>query len=151
MKPKVFVRAPFNYDADEASLSSGFASKDPTRTQQHQAEEADINTIVRRFGVTGQLPQVPFPPTFQDFSEVVFDYQSAQNLIRQAQESFNALPANVRTRFDNDPGKFVQFVSEPGHEAELRELGLLERRSDPPPAPIPGGATPAAPEAPKPA
>lgn len=121
---KVFVRSPFNYDTDQASDEAGLRCDDPSLAQQHQAEEADINTIVRRFGLTGQLPVIPYPPTYADF-DGVFDYHEAQNLIRQAQESFMALPAEVRTRFDNDAGKFVAYCSEAGHEDELRKLGLL--------------------------
>lgn len=136
---KIKVRAPYNYDADAVSQATGLTCPEPTLTQQHQEEEANINTIVRRFGVTGHLPNIPVPPRYADFEDV-FDFQSAQNLIRQAQESFDALPADVRHRFNHDPAQFLAFVEAPGNEAELAKLGLR--------TPQPGNSPPAAPPAP---
>lgn len=58
----MFLRAPFNYDTDKASLEAGSSRPidpdtgeiiDDGMTQQSFAEEVDINTIVRRFGLTG--------------------------------------------------------------------------------------------------
>lgn len=125
----MFMRNPYNYDVDEASVASGLSCPEPTRTQQHQAAEADINLIVKRFSQTGLLPNAAKAPTYADFSEVV-DFQSAQIAIRSAQEAFMTLPANVRYRFNNDPGAFVDFCSEEGNRSELIDLGLI------PPPPV---------------
>lgn len=125
-----FVRNPYNYDVDAASDESGLACADPSKAQQHQAEEADINTIVRRFGITGQLPQSVRAPTYDDFSEVV-DFQSAQLAIRAAMESFAQLPADVRARFSNDPGTFVDFCSQEQNREEMRAMGLVVSGASP--------------------
>ncbi|WNK13028.1 MAG: internal scaffolding protein [Microvirus sp.] len=119
----VFLRAPYNYDADEVSYETGLVCGDKSLAQQHQAAEADINTIVRRFGVTGQLPLVSVPPTYDDFSGIS-DYQGALNLIRAAAESFAALPADVRYRFGNDASKYVDFCSDSANLEEMRKMGL---------------------------
>ena len=119
-----FVRSPYNYDVDAVSVDTGLSCPEPTKAQQHQADEADINTIVRRFGVSGVLPTAARAPSYDDFSEVV-DFHTAQLAIRRAQESFMALPADVRTRFDNDPGLFVDFCSEESNREELRKMGLV--------------------------
>lgn len=122
---KIVARGP-DYDADSVSLETGLECKDPSLAQQHQAEEADINVIVKRFGVTGQLPVVPYPPLLDDFDQV-FDFQTAQNLIVKARESFMQLPADVRFNFNNDPARFVTFVDdalESGNIEELRKMGL---------------------------
>ena len=37
-------------------------------------------------------------PQFVDFEET-FDFQSSMNVIRAAEEAFNAMPAEVRDRF----------------------------------------------------
>lgn len=119
-------RAAGQYDADAVSDETGLFCPEPTLAQQHQAEEADINTIVKRFGVTGQLPVVPMPPLSADFDDV-FDFHAAQNLIAQANQSFMALPAEARARFGNDPGRFVAYVDdalESGNLEELRKMGL---------------------------
>lgn len=121
---KVFLRAPFNYDVDEVSSDSGLLCRDESLTLQSQAEEADINVLVRRFGVTGSLPQAGrAPPSYQDF-EGVFDYRSALDLLRSADDSFLSLDAAVRSRFDNDPALFVDFCTDPANIEEVRKMGL---------------------------
>lgn len=43
------------------------------------------------------------------------------------------LPAKVRDRFSNDPGKFLAFVDDPKSREEMYELGLAKRPDPPPP------------------
>ena len=126
---KVFVRSPFNYDRNEVSRETGLDTGPDSPTQQSFKDEVDINTIVRRFGVTGELPIVSSPPTFRNF-EGIFDYQSAMNAIRQAEESFAEMPAEVRKRFHNNPQEFVEFCSDEKNLEEMRKLGLAK------PAPV---------------
>lgn len=121
----IFLRTPFNYDADIVSHQTGLdCSDDPSRAQQHMRDECDINVMVERFIRTGQVPQAPSPVQPVDFDEV-FDFQSAMNVVVQAQRSFDALPARVRARFSNDPGEFLAFVHDPASQEEARALGLL--------------------------
>jgi len=122
----MFVRSgfPFNYDADMVSEETGVdCSVEPSRTKQSFAEESDINTIVRRFNLTGQLPQDVRVPQYGDFSDVT-DYFSAMLQVRAADEAFMQLPAHVRARFHNEPGELVAFVSDPENHAEAIKLGL---------------------------
>lgn len=124
MHKRIEPRHAYNYDADQVSLETALACKDPSKAVQSQKSETDINEIVRRFAQTGQLPMPTHLPTNADFDQVL-DFQTAMNTIRAAQESFQALPAPVRERFGNDPAEFVNFCSTEGNEAELRKLGLL--------------------------
>lgn len=128
MKPVVpFLRTPYNYDVDEASNASGLECKDPSLTQQHMAEECDINYIVERFGVTGQLPDgAVYQPTYGDFTGIG-DYRQALDAVQAADDAFMALPAKIRERFDNDPALFVDFCSstDPADRSEAIELGLI--------------------------
>lgn len=128
------VRAPGAYDQDEVSRENVVLCLDEHLTVQSDKEDADINTIVRRFGI-GQLPVVnERAPMFADFAEV-FDYQSAQNAIIEANRAFMAMPAGVRERFGNDPQRFVEFCSETMQKdgktvlrnlEEMRKMGLAE-------------------------
>lgn len=122
MKPP-FVRSAYNYDVDEASHASGLACLDDSLTKQSFREECDINTIVRNFGLTGELPDDVRPPTYGDFIGI-FDFHSAMNAVALAKEAFDALPADVRARFHHDPGAFVDFCSNPANLDEMRKLGL---------------------------
>lgn len=126
------VRAgfPFNYDADAASVESGLACADESLAVQSQKEEADINVIVRRFGVTGELPQGLKVPRYGDFIDTVTDYRTALDLVMEADKAFMALPAEVRQRFGNDPGKFLDFVEDPANLEELRKMGLAVPKED---------------------
>jgi len=111
--------------------------KDKHLTVQASKEEADINTIVKRFGLTGQVPTNVRIPLEMDFSENVFDFRSAMNMVVAAEEAFLAMPADVRARFGNDPHAFVQFASDPENLAEARKLGLaLPEVKEETPSPI---------------
>lgn len=123
--PPVFVRNPYGYDRDLASADSALYCDDPSLAQQSAAEESDINVIVRRFGLTGQLPVGLRAPTYGDFGDQIFDFQSAMNAVRQADESFMRMPAQVRSRFHNSTQEFVDFCSDEGNRAEAEKLGLV--------------------------
>ena len=129
MKIIEFVRTPHNYDVDEVSDLTGLECLDPSLAQQNSRDECDINHIIERFGVTGQLPpQTGHMPTYGDFTGIS-DYREALDAVSRAEESFMALPANVRERFDNDPALFVDFCSDINNRSEAIDLGLI-----PPPA-----------------
>lgn len=122
-KRDVFVRSAYNYDMELASEDSSLRCVDVSRAVQSSRDEVDINTIVKRFGLTGQLPTDVAVPQFADFAEV-FDYHSAMNVIAEAKEAFMEMPADVRARFLNDPHEFVAFASDPANLEEMRKLGL---------------------------
>lgn len=117
-------------DFELDSIDTGLECKDVSRAVQSSRDEVDINTIVRRFGLTGQLPHDLSVPRFEDFGEV-YDFHSAMNLIGVARDSFMAMPAEVRARFDNDPQGFVAFVSDPANLDEMRKLGIAEPKAEP--------------------
>lgn len=145
--PAPFLRTPYNYDRDAATNETGIdCSVEPSKTQQHFIEESDINTIVKRFHLTGELPTNVRMPQQADF-EGVFDFQTAMNAIRAAEESFAAMPADVRTRFNNDPHLFVEFCSNDENRPEAEKLGLVKPKAPP----IQGNDAPPPTEPPKPA
>jgi phage internal scaffolding protein len=122
---KVFVRNPYNYDMALVSQETGLECKDPSLAQQHMKDECDINVLVERFGVTGQMPTTPLEPTYGDFSGVS-DYHSALNAIRASDEAFMALPAKIRAKFDHDPNALLQFLQNADNRDEAIEIGLID-------------------------
>lgn len=121
----MFIRSAFNYDTVEASNEAGlFCPEEESKTQQQFKDECDINTIVKRFGITGELPSDLAVPQSGDFTGIT-DFQSAMNVVRMAEEAFAELPADLRARFNHDPGRFVEFFNDPGNKDEARKLGLL--------------------------
>lgn len=120
----IFLRTGHNYDRDAASLEAGTFNDEPSATKQSFAEECDINNIVERFGLTGELPTDVRMPQYADFEESV-DYHSAMNAVVAARESFMTMPAHIRARFGNDPGAFVEFCSDSSNYDEAKKLGLV--------------------------
>jgi len=124
------IRSAFDGLADTFSESTSLFCPEPTLTQQQFADEADINTIVNKFLRTGEMPDEVSRPQFGDFTQTVNNYQDALNLVLAADEAFNSLPAAIRTRFDNDPAKYVEFFENPKNADEAIELGLALKPQD---------------------
>lgn len=93
-------------------------------TEQAHAQAADINTIMLRYERSGLLPQKAEGARYGDFSGVV-DYHSAVESVRRADEAFMSLDPRVRARFENDPGKLLEFLSDEGNRKEAEDLGLV--------------------------
>lgn len=115
-----------------------FTEEDESLTQQHFAEEADVNNIMRRYAQTGYIVDPLNPgtakPMFGDFS-VDFDYQEAQNMLISANNQFMALPADLRKRFGNNPGELLAFLADSNNKDEAIRLGLIDP-PEVPPAPL---------------
>lgn len=130
-----FLRSAFNYDMFAASDETAIRCEDPTLTQQSMAEDCDINTIVKRFGITGTMPPLYRLPVFQDY-EGVFDFHTAMQAITDGREAFMEMPGELRARFGNDPQAFLEFCNDAKNRDEAQRLGLL----------VPAPATPSNPE-----
>jgi len=140
-----FLRTPYNYDVDKVSDETGLSCPEPTLAQQNFKDESDINYIVRQFGLTGELPSQPLSPQYGDFTGVL-DYHSAVNAVLAAQDNFMELPAQMRSRFDNDPAKLIDFLGDENNREEAIKLGLVAAKPISEPSETPVGE-PKAPEA----
>ena len=125
-KNGVFLRTAYNYDKDAASNESGLACEEPSLAQQHFKDECDINNILRQFNITGLLPESPLSPRYGDFTGIS-DYHTALNRVIAAQDEFDALPAQIRARFANDPAQLIEFLENSDNRSEAEELGLIEK------------------------
>lgn len=98
------------------------------RTKQSFKDECDINKIMSRFEKTGVLDfATRYEPRYADVTGVSFS--AAMDVVAQANSMFHAMPARVRDRFQNDPGKFFDFVQNPNNREEAEALGLLKDKS----------------------
>lgn len=122
---KTIVLNPFTLDVDEHAHTHGLSCPDVSLTVQSDVEQSDINTIVRQFGLTHELPYGKQVPTYDDFSDVPDDYHQAMNFIRAADDVFMTMPAQVRSKFDNDAGNFLNFVNDDANYDEAISLGLV--------------------------
>lgn len=93
-------------------------------TKQSMHDESNINMIMARYEKSGLIEhtanygaQYANMPNLNDFHE-------AMNLVTDAQQMFQELPAEMRSEFRNDPGEFLDFVTNPDNMDEMVEMGL---------------------------
>lgn len=120
----VAPRAPGQYDADKVSQETGLRCLDPSLAKQEFKEEVDINTLVKRFGLDGPMPQGVRQPMYGDFT-ASGDFRELMNGIAEANESFDQMPARVRSRFHNKVEEFVEFCLDEKNRKEVEEMGLV--------------------------
>lgn len=97
------------YDPRAVSDAAATDTGSETLVQQHFKEEVDVNTIVRRYGITAGTPFGPDGGMYGDFTGIT-DYESAVALVRDTEARFMRLPAEARERFGNNPGQLVAFA-----------------------------------------
>ena len=115
-----------------------FFTEGESLAQQHFLKECDIREIIKRNDRTGIVEHVNRGVAqYADVSDVA-DYKAALNIISTSMESFMGLPSDVRKMFDNDPGEFFEFATNPDNADEMVKLGLA-----PSPAPAAGDTAPA--------
>lgn len=103
-------------------------SKDLVITKQADKEACDINNIVKKYQLTGQLPSmIKQNPQYGDFASVP-DFSAAMEIVSKAQFQFDALDPRVRHRFDNDPLKFLAFATDGKNVDEMVKMGLAVKR-----------------------
>jgi len=144
-------KTPYNHDTLAEALRTAQVNDEPSKTQQHFKDEADINEIMRRWLKTGEIKEIPLPPQYGDFTEMETDYHSLNNRIAETNALFYRLPAAVRASYQNDPGLWVEDVNTrlAGGDLEpLKAMGLdvTVKTVDPPD----GTGTPTVAEPPKP-
>jgi len=100
-----------------------------SKTMQSAKDECDINNIMRQYRRTGMVAHVNrHQGKYEDLTDVP-DYYQSMLKIKQANESFSELPAEIRKQFNNDPGHFIDFVSNPDNLPEMQEMGLIPSES----------------------
>lgn len=122
---------------------------DESQVEQSHAGAVNINTIVKKYHDTGHLPDLEKEGVFGDFSNSP-DFHAAQNMVIEAKSKFQELPARIRERFANDPGRLLDFVGDPANLEEGIELGLMQAPAlaepEGPVPPEPAEASPKEPE-----
>lgn len=97
---------------------------EPSLTKQAMGAETDINNIMRKYEKDGIITHLAkHQGQYGDFSEVV-DYHTALNTMIEADDAFASLPSRIRGEFNNDPGKFLDFVHDPKNIDKMVEMGL---------------------------
>lgn len=142
--------APYNWDGLVPDPKTGELVKEPSMTKQSFVAECDINNIVRDFTQTGQIAHInekAAQGAYVDLPDTM-DFQHGLELVRQAQASFDSLPAQVRARFANNPAEFLAFMGDPANQEEMIKLGLASDTRPPQPPEPPPETPPKGPQTP---
>lgn len=94
-------------------------------TKQSQADDADINYILRKYPVRAAESHYRMFSGEYGFAPAA-DFHEAMEIVRQGEAMFSELPAKIRDRFGNDPGAFLAFVQDESNAEEMAALGLRE-------------------------
>lgn len=138
------VRLMRAFDARAHSDESAKHTGDESLVQQQFGNEVDINTIVRRFSLTGQALPVLEGGIYGDFTDIT-DFEGAAERVVRAEREFMRLPAATREKFNNSSVEFMQYASSVPEATLFKELGLSPVGAWPPvepgaPAPAPAPA-----------
>lgn len=120
--PKVTIRKPYT---GRERVSLDFTGQ-VSLTEQHHKDSVSVQNILRQYDKTGIINHVATAKAeYGDFTEVN-EYQESLNRIIRANDAFEALPSGIRKKFNNDPGEFFEFATNPENLDQLRELGLAK-------------------------
>lgn len=93
-------------------------------TQQQFKDESDINLIVKKYQITGELPEQK-QGIYADVSNIP-DYQQALEIVKNAEDMFMSLPARLRSQFSNNPEFMLNWIKDPANRDQAVSLGLIE-------------------------
>lgn len=106
----------------------GFTPTGPSKTQQNQKDNCDINKIYKHFQKYGVIPEnvAVRTPKFQDNS-MIPSFQEAQNMMQEASAAFEKIPLEIRKLCDHNPAKVMDFIHDPQNKAYLEKYGMLAK------------------------
>lgn len=122
---RINKRGQLEYERANGTLAVASINLEPSMTQQQYRDECDINHLMDRYMKTGELPVHRKTGYFIDVSETPESYHAAMDLVLQADDAFNLLPAQTRARFQNDPAQLLGFLNDPKNKDEAQKLGLI--------------------------
>ena len=124
------------YSAREESRENKKAVKFETEsfTDQNFKEETDINMILAKYKVTrnpallglGANGEPLKKPQYGDFGDVG-TYQECLEIVQEAQEQFENLPAAIRKEVGNSPESMLKWIENPDNYERGVELGIFEK------------------------
>lgn len=95
------------------------------KVQQHLKDEVSLECMLEKYSKTGTIKSLG-QPIFGDFSKIS-SYHEAKNQLLQAESQFLAIDPKIRQKFDNDPQKMIDFLSDKKNVVQAVELGLLPK------------------------
>lgn len=95
---------------------------------QASAMSCDINYLVSRFAAGDATALSKVQGTYGDFTQFPKSYAELLNQVNRGTELFDSLPSDVRSKFDNSLGVFLQSA---GSQEWMDKLGISRSNPDP--------------------
>lgn len=83
-----------NYKANKAKAI--YINNTPTMTDQSQAEDTNVNVIMKKYRITGVVPGAAKAPIFADFTELPTSLQQLMEEAQRLPEHLNNLPDQLK-------------------------------------------------------
>ena len=104
------------------------AFTEPSKTQQQFKKDCDVNVIIKKYRQGHAITHISkHEGGYGDFTEIS-SYQDALDKVITLNQEFSRLPSEIRTRFNNDPGRLIDFINDERNTDEAIRLGLLEKK-----------------------
>lgn len=125
----LFFKTPFNHDTDIEAKRTALTCRDPSRTQQQFADEADINNILAKFART-QDPSLLNPKGTPNYLNIEEEYDLMDKMVTAAQveAEWEKLPKQARAILGT-PKRFLEWYDrclETGDIQGLADIGLVD-------------------------
>lgn len=126
-EPTGFLKSAYDRPRDHAELT--FLDEDGNQAigkcKQNFKEECDINHIIKTYDKgRGILTHVNKAQAWYGDFTITNEFQEAQNFVAKGKQAFAEIPSGTRGQFENDPGKYLEFVSNPENHDKMVEMGL---------------------------
>lgn len=131
------------YDSDGHLIVHVSGKRDIYPEIQASALSCDINYLVSRFASGDATALSKIQGTYGDFTQFPKSYAELLNQVNRGTELFDSLPADVRAKFDNSLGVFLQSA---GSQDWMDKLGISKPAAAKPAAAESAAAEPAAAE-----
>ena len=115
------------YDDDGHLTVTVTGKKDVYPEIQASALSCDINYLISRFAAGDATALSKVQGTYGDFTQFPRSYAELLNQVNRGSELFDSLPADVRARFDNSLGVFMQSA---GSQEWMDKLGISQPQPD---------------------
>lgn len=94
-----------------------------SRTKQSMKDETNINFIIDQYNKTGSLEHLKkYEGQYAQFDSI--DFHTAMNVVVEAEQMFDELPSSIRSKFQNDPGQFLDYATNKENHEGMVEMGL---------------------------
>lgn len=77
-------------------LKARFFNTEPSATDQSQANDTDVNVIVKRYAITGTAPGAAHEPMYEDFTSIPGNLRDMIEQTRSVAKLRRTLPAPLR-------------------------------------------------------